>query len=87
MWVLSEASAEINALLRAATIQRLKGLGNSNIIEKAKVSDSAKVKVKNEYISQTVLSSRDRVATINKVRDLEAKGNSKTHVGDSFRGT
>lgn len=84
---MSEASAETDALLRAAAIQTLKGLGSSNIVEKAKASDSAKVKVGNEYISQTVLSSRDRVAAMNKVGDLEAEGNSKTHVGDSFGGT
>jgi hypothetical protein len=87
MQVLSEASAETDALLRTAAIQRLEGIGSSNIVEKAKVSDSAKVKVGNEYISQTVLSSRDRAATMNKVGDLEAKGNSKTFVGDSFGGT
>jgi hypothetical protein len=44
-------------------------------------------KVGNEYISQTVLSSRDMAGTINKIGDLEAKGNSKIHVGDSFGGT
>lgn len=54
MWVLSEASTETDVLLRAAAIQRLEGLGSSNIFEKAKVSDSAKVKVGNEYISQTI---------------------------------
>jgi hypothetical protein len=84
---LSEASAETDALVRATAIQGLKGLGSGNIVEKAKVSDSAKVKVGNKYISQTVLSSRDRVAAMNKVGDLEAEGNSEAHVGDSFGGT
>ena len=85
--VLSDASAETDAMLRAAAIQKLEGIVSNDNVEKVKVSDAAMVKVGNEYISQTILSGRERIATTNKVGDLEAKENSKTHVGDSFGGT
>ena len=87
MRVLLEASAETDTRLRAAALQRLEKLGSSNIVDKVTVSDAARVKVGNEYISQTIWSNGVGLAVVNKVGELEGRGTSKTHIGDSFGGT
>jgi hypothetical protein len=66
-------------------IEKLKRIESSNSIEKAKVSESAKVKVGNEYVSQAVPGGTSGGTTTNKIRDLEAIGQSRVHVGDSHR--
>ena len=81
--MLSEASLETDELLRAAAIEKLKRIESSNSIEKAKVSESAKVKVGNEFVSQAVPGGTSGGTTTNKIRDLEAIGQSRVHVGDS----
>ena len=81
--MLSEASLETDELLRAAAIEKLKRIESSNSIEKAKVSESAKVKVGNEYVSQAMPGGTSGGTTTNKIGDLEAIGQSRVHVGDS----
>ncbi|CAG9956769.1 unnamed protein product [Clonostachys rosea f. rosea IK726] len=79
--VLSGAAQKTDNLLQEAARRRLEALDSSNTIDKAKVDETAKVKVGNEYISQAV-PSRTGVTT-NKIGDLDAQGTSRVHVGDS----
>jgi hypothetical protein len=82
----SEASLKTDELLRVAAIEKLEQLESSNSIEKAKVFDSAKVKVGNEYVSQAMPGGTSGGHTTNKIGDLEATGQSRVHVGDSYGG-
>ncbi|OCK88685.1 uncharacterized protein K441DRAFT_646327 [Cenococcum geophilum 1.58] len=84
--MLLEASLKTDELLRAAAVGKLERLGSGNSIGKAKLSESAKVKVGNEYVSQAVPSGTRDGTTMNKIGDLEAIGQSKVHVGDSYGG-
>ncbi|KAH8881895.1 hypothetical protein GQ53DRAFT_734651 [Thozetella sp. PMI_491] len=77
--VLSEA-AQDDLLLREAVEKKLQVLA-SNTIDNASVTDDAKVRVGNEYITQSSIANV-RPAT-NKIGDLDAQGNSRVHVGDS----
>ncbi|RKK81383.1 hypothetical protein BFJ68_g16008 [Fusarium oxysporum] len=79
--VLSDAAQETDDLLQEAASRRLEALGSSNTIDQAKVAETAKVKVGNEYIFQTV-PSRTGITT-NKIGDLDAQGRSRVLVGDS----
>jgi hypothetical protein len=47
------------------------------------VSESVKVKVGNEYVSQAVPSDTSDGTTTNKIGDLEAIGQSRVYIGDS----
>ncbi|EXL45109.1 hypothetical protein FOCG_13868 [Fusarium oxysporum f. sp. radicis-lycopersici 26381] len=76
--MLSEAAQKTDDLLREAASKRLEALG-INRIYKAKVTETAKVKVGNEYISQAVPG-----WTINEIVDLEARGSSDVHVGNTY---
>lgn len=84
--MMSEASLETDELLRVAAVEKLERLESSNSIGKAKLSESAKVKVGNEYVSQAVPSGTSGGTTTNKIGDLEGIGQSRVHVGDSYGG-
>ena len=81
--MLLKASLETDELLRVAAVGKLERLESSNSIGKAKLSESAKVKVGNEYVSQAVLSGTSGGTTTNRIGDLEAIGQSMVHVGNS----
>ncbi|CZR58313.1 related to Heterokaryon incompatibility protein s [Phialocephala subalpina] len=78
--ILSEA-AEDDMLLCQAVNKRLQMLGG-NTIDKANVSETAKVRVGNENVAQGTRANAR--ATANRIGELNAKGSSKVHVGDNF---
>jgi hypothetical protein len=77
--ILSEA-AQDDTLLRDAARKMVQTLGG-NTIDKASVADNARVRVGNEYITQGGMANAAKTA--NKIGQLDAKGSSNVHVGDS----
>lgn len=81
--VLSEA-AQDDTLLREAAHKKLQILGG-NTIDKASVADNANVRVGNKYMTQGVTVYTTPAA--NRIGQLDAKGKSNVHVGDSYGGS
>lgn len=82
--IVSEASNETDSALRAAAVEKLERLESSNSIGKVKMSETARVKVGDEYISQAIPGSGGSVNTTNRIGELDASGESRVHVGSSY---
>jgi len=84
--IVSEASQDTDDILKEAAEEKLEKLEASNSIGKAKAGEKAKVKVGDEYVSQLIPGSTNGGITANRIDDLEANGESRVHVGNSYGG-